>query len=138
MDNKNSEQTEKRVHPFRMNPLLHPTKSLFLDVRAIAKRLICRPPATTKECPLLNDHTPIGKHNSYMPAYTQRATFDNLYDHLWFYRYNSSFHSCLLFRFHFLVNSRQSPFVYPSENNRGAGFLSYASIYTSVLLSRLE
>lgn len=70
---------------------------LFLGMGTVAKRLVGRFAATAHEGPLFNHHTPVGKHDTHMPADAQRATLDYFHDHLGLYRYNGFFHSCSFF-----------------------------------------
>lgn len=74
---------------------------LLPGMRSVAKGLVGRLAAAADKCPLFYRHAPVGKQDSHMPADTQRATLDDFYDHLGFYRYKGFFHSCLFLSFLF-------------------------------------
>ena len=98
--NKQTSYQQKTGFRFR-SPFQFFGTPLIFDMGTVAKGLIRRFSTTADKRPLFNNHTPIGEHNSYMPTNTQWTAFDNLYDHLGFYRHNSSFHSCFFFSFIF-------------------------------------
>ena len=98
--NKQTSYQQKTGFRFR-SPFQFFGTPLIFDMGTVAKGLIRRFSTTADKRPLFNNHTPIGEHNSYMPTNTQWTAFDNLYDHLGFYRHNRSFHSCFFFSFIF-------------------------------------
>lgn len=98
--NKQTSYQQKTGSRFR-SPFQFFGTPLIFDMGTVAKGLIRRFSTTADKRPLFNNHTPIGEHNSYMPTNTQWTAFDNLYDHLGFYRHNSSFLRCFFFSFIF-------------------------------------
>lgn len=88
--NKQTSYQQKTGFRFR-SPFQFFGTPLIFDMGTVAKGLIRRFSTTADKRPLFNNHTPIGEHNSYMPTNTQWTAFDNLYDHLGFYRHNRSF-----------------------------------------------